>query len=52
MKRTRQRGQASTEYLIGLAGVVILAISGVKVLLQAIHTQWDTLCFWLTLPNP
>lgn len=52
MKYARQNGQAAAEYLIALAGVLIAALSGLRLLHDALNRQWDTLAFWLTLPNP
>jgi hypothetical protein len=52
MKNRFQRGQALIEYLISLAGVVILAISGLRLFNLALKNQWDTLSFWLRFPNP
>ena len=47
-----QQGQALTEYLLSLAGVVIIAMTGLRLVLQAIDVQWSTLTFWLILPSP
>jgi len=40
------------EYLIGMAGVVIVAISGLRLFHQALANQSSTLTTWLILPNP
>lgn len=47
-----QQGQALTEYLLSLAVVALIAITGMRLVLHAIETQWDTLVFWLVLPSP
>jgi hypothetical protein len=52
MKNCFQHGQALVEYFLGLAGVVIVAIGGARFFFKALEDQWDTLAFWLTLPNP
>jgi hypothetical protein len=52
MKFARQNGQAMAEYLIALAGVLIAALASLRLLHDALNGQWDTLSFWLILPNP
>lgn len=52
MKNRFQRGQALLEYLLGLSAVVIVAAGGLRLFYDALNNQWDSLSFWLTLPNP
>ena len=52
MKIQFQNGQSTTEYLMGLAGVVIVTISGLRLFHDAIENQWSTLVTWLIFPNP
>lgn len=52
MKNRFQHGQAMTEYILGFAGVAMVAIAGFRLFQTALENQWDTLSFWLTLPNP
>lgn len=47
-----QQGQALTEYLLSLAAVVIVAITGFRLVIYALDAQWHTLIFWLILPSP
>jgi Flp pilus assembly pilin Flp len=47
-----QQGQALTEYLLSLAAVVIVVITGLHLVMDAVKAQWQTLVFWIIFPGP
>ena len=47
-----QQGQALTEYLLSLVAVTLVTLIGVRLVMNAVHAQWQSLVFWITFPGP